>query len=350
MPDTSARLSLPYLLPAQAQKHVTHNEALARLDLLVQLAVEGIGAAAPPPVPTEGQIWALGPAATGAWTGQPGGTLAAWDGVAWVFVPPQEGYLALDKASGALMHWTGSDWDRPDLANLDGLGVNTACDAVNRLAVASDASLFSHDGAGHQLKLNKAASGDTGSVLFQTGWSGRAEIGTAGNDGFAIKTSADGSAWTTAMAFDPATGIAAGAAVQQDASDSTPGRLARVDYTYGPANLVGTVAQSGGTPTGAVIETGTNANGSYSRFADGTQICWAPSFATASGGPATWTFPALFGSADVAVTATSSFSGDLRVISASDATPSTVELRSWSTVGAQVVAPRAHLVAYGRWY
>lgn len=37
--------------------------------------------------------------------------------------------------------------------------------------------------------------------------------------------------------------------------------------------LVGTVSQSGGVPTGAIIERGSNANGSYVRFADGTQIC-----------------------------------------------------------------------------
>lgn len=37
--------------------------------------------------------------------------------------------------------------------------------------------------------------------------------------------------------------------------------------------LVGTVSQSGGIPTGAVVERGSNANGDYVRFADGTQIC-----------------------------------------------------------------------------
>lgn len=40
------------------------------------------------------------------------------------------------------------------------------------------------------------------------------------------------------------------------------------------AQTVGTVSQSGGLPTGAVIERGANANGEYLRLADGTQICW----------------------------------------------------------------------------
>jgi hypothetical protein len=37
MPDTSHALSLPLIQPSQAQKHVTHNEALRILDAVVQL-------------------------------------------------------------------------------------------------------------------------------------------------------------------------------------------------------------------------------------------------------------------------------------------------------------------------
>ncbi|MGX9357539.1 hypothetical protein ACS3SW_20860 [Roseobacteraceae bacterium S113] len=48
MSDVSARLELPFILPAQAQKHVTHNEGLLRLDALVQLVMEEEGASAPP--------------------------------------------------------------------------------------------------------------------------------------------------------------------------------------------------------------------------------------------------------------------------------------------------------------
>jgi hypothetical protein len=67
--------------------------------------------------------------------------------------------------------------------------------------------------------------------------------------------------------------------------------------------LLGAVSQSAGVPTGAVIERGSNANGQYVRFADGTQICThfvsVSGAATASGqifnSPSnTWTFPAGF--------------------------------------------------------
>ncbi|WP_158894648.1 MULTISPECIES: hypothetical protein [unclassified Pseudomonas] len=42
---------------------------------------------------------------------------------------------------------------------------------------------------------------------------------------------------------------------------------------YDQGNILGAVGQVGGVPTGAIIETGTNANGRYIRWADGTQIC-----------------------------------------------------------------------------
>ena len=236
MPDTSERLSLPYLMPAQAQKHVTHNEALQRLDLLVQLAVEGFEANTPPALPQAGEVHALGDAPTEVWAGHPG-ELAAWVGETWQFTAPQDGWVALDKSTGILHRWGAGAWTEvspPDLANLSGLGVNTDHDSGNRLSVSSPASLFTHEGAGHQLKLNKASAADTASLLFQTDFSGRAEMGTAGQDDFAIKVSADGSSWTTALAFDAASGIASGAALTQGVGDATVGRLLRVgDFGIG---------------------------------------------------------------------------------------------------------------------
>lgn len=79
-----------------------------------------------------------------------------------------------------------------DVSALDlGLGGATA-DATNRLSINAPASLFNHAGAGHQIKVNKAAATDTGSLVFQTGCSGRAEFGLTGSDDFQIKVSVDG--------------------------------------------------------------------------------------------------------------------------------------------------------------
>ena len=54
MSDATTHLLLPYILAAQAQKHVTHNEALRLLDGLVQLSVLDRDLTAPPGSPADG--------------------------------------------------------------------------------------------------------------------------------------------------------------------------------------------------------------------------------------------------------------------------------------------------------
>tara|TARA_R110000850_G_scaffold191319_1_gene318249 strand:- start:397 stop:2082 length:1686 start_codon:yes stop_codon:yes gene_type:complete len=63
---------------------------------------------------------------------------------------------------------------------------------------------------------------------------------------------------------------------------------------FAGACLLGTVSQSGGVPTGSIIEQGSNANGVYVRFADGTQICTNQAFTTSATVDSTWTYPAAF--------------------------------------------------------
>ncbi len=298
MSDSSAILSLPYILPAQAQKHVTHNEALRHLDLVVQLVVTDRDRGTPPADPAGGARHIVGAGASGAWAGREG-EIALWSAAeGWLFTPPLTGWRAWVAAEETLAVYDGTGWRGLH----DVLGVNAVADEINRLAVAAEASLFSHEGAGHQVKVNKAAAGDTASLLFQTGWSGRAEIGTAGSDAFAIKVSDDGITWRTVFEADPATGLVTGEAVQQGATDTTAGRLMRADYGYGPGNVTGTVSQSGGVPTGAVIESGSNADGNYVRFADGTQLCrfdLPVSYVDGARIGATWTFPAVFADSPV---------------------------------------------------
>lgn len=413
MSDQSNRLALPYLQPSQAQKHVTVNEALQRLDLVTQMTIAQFGSLAPPTTPAAGECHALGDTPVDAWDGH-AAQIAMWNGSAWVFATPLEGWLAWDLSAGVLRRFaTATGWEihQPETQNLALVGINTTADTTNRLALAADASLFSHDGGGHQLKINKAGATDTASVLFQSGWTGHAEMGLAGNTSWSIKVSADGGTWHQALTIDPAAetvsaapagvtrmvlGDAAlqldvpmtGTAVQASASDATVGRLMtvgafglgastpvqaddidtalasglyrvlpayagtgalpaalsgtacllrvesyasdtvvqtlfrataatagiwrriRATGSWGawmqsaPSALVGTVAQSAGTPTGALIERGSNANGEYVRFADGTQICWKDGLIDQSLSAntyleASWTFPAAFVSGGV---------------------------------------------------
>jgi Protein of unknown function (DUF2793)/Peptidase_G2, IMC autoproteolytic cleavage domain len=199
MSDLSPILSLPYLLPSQAQKHVTHNEALQLLDALVQLRVIAFDAETPPLDPSPGASYALGDTPTAAWSGW-SQHLAIWQGEGWLFVMPLPGWRAWGEDTEELRVWQGSSWELPpsETQNLDHIGINSSADASNRLTIAADASLFTHDGAGHQMKLNKSASGQTAALLFQSNWNGRAELGLLGSNDCSIKTSSGGS-WQNSL-------------------------------------------------------------------------------------------------------------------------------------------------------
>ncbi len=209
--DETTNLQLPYIMAAQAQKHVTHNEAIRALDCLVQLAVLDRDLTTPPPTPPDGVRYIVAPGGTGVWTGHSLKVAAYQDG-AWEIYIPREGWTAWVADEDQLVAWNGSAW-----VNVSGggsgsvnptplVGVNATADTGNRLAVASPASLFNHAGSGHQLKINKAAAADTASVLFQSGFSGRAEMGLAGDDDYHVKVSADGTVWREAILIDKNTG------------------------------------------------------------------------------------------------------------------------------------------------
>lgn len=348
MPQESPRVGLPYLLPAQAQKHVTHNEALQRLDAVTQLVVQGFADETPPALPGTGAVHGLGPAPTGAWAGQ-AGSLAYWDGTAWLFLAPAEGWRAWGLAEQELRVWRSGAWQpaTTQLQNMELLGVNTTADTTNPLSVAGAATLFTHAGAGHQLKLNKATAGDTASLLFQSGWSGRAEIGLAGLDDLSVKVSPDGSAWVTALQVSAANGHLSGAAVQASATDTTPGRLMRADYGYGPGNILGTVSEASGVPTGALVERGSNANGEYVRFADGTQLC-SHRLTSSSGGAVSWGFPAVFDTCDAAF-GTRASSGDAHFATVGVVDGVSANVSVWGTGGSRV-SEYVYLMAIGRWF
>jgi hypothetical protein len=208
--DLTPNLLLPYLAAAQAQKHVTHNEALRALDALVHLTVLDRDLATPPTSPTDGARYIIATAPTGAWAGA-GGKIAAWQDGAWAIYDPREGWLAWVADEDVLVAWTGTAWALATSGSgsvnpTPLVGVNATADTTNRLSVASPAALFNHAGAGHQLKINKAAVANTASVLFQTNFSGRAEMGLAGDDNYRFKVSTDGTTWRDALTIDAATG------------------------------------------------------------------------------------------------------------------------------------------------
>jgi hypothetical protein len=205
MTDETARLNLPFILPAQTQKHVTYNEGMLRLDHLVQLSVKSRSISTPPSAPLESDSYIISANSTQAWAGHEG-ELALFNSGTWSFVEPQKGWRAwiadeqalflLTEAEGWLALTTTSGDDREEVERL---GINATADDTNRLSINADASLFNHAGTSHRLSLNKANVGETASVIFQSNFSARAEIGLTGDDALHMKVSADGNNFTDTM-------------------------------------------------------------------------------------------------------------------------------------------------------
>jgi len=219
--DHTPRLSLPFIMPGQAQKHITHNEAILALDCLVQPVVESRTVTAPPATPLAGEAWIVPAGASGVWTGHTD-EIAAYAAGAWSFLDPAAGWQVYDRSDGTLLVFDAGAWTPLAAlgAALQRLGINTSADDTNRLAVAAAATLLTHAGNGHQVKINKAAPGDTASLLYQTNWSGRAEMGLAGDDQWRLKVSPDGAAWINAITVDAATGAASVTATFRPAADN----------------------------------------------------------------------------------------------------------------------------------
>jgi len=216
--DATPRLQLPYLAAAQAQKHVTLNEALSVLDGLVQTAVESATLAAEPPSPPDGALYILPADRSGPeWSLHPVGALLRFADGGWTPLAANDGALAYVRDTGALLLRSGGAW-RPlgqalgPLQNVSRLGLNTEAHADNPLAAKLNKALFTarpaEEGGDGDLRLtfNKDTAPDVLSLLFQSGYSGRAELGLVGDDDLQLKVSGDGAAWIEALRVERGTG------------------------------------------------------------------------------------------------------------------------------------------------
>ena len=212
--DFTPNLTLPFLLPAQAQKHVTVNESLAAIDALLMGAVVRADLNDPPVTPESGSAFIVSELPTGAWENK-SGSLAVWTDDAWTFYSPREGWRIWDQQSEQLLVFQSSTWQVFAGAGgdieVDSVGVGTVADASNPLSVRGPGALFTalatEDGGSgdFRLAINADAGAHTASIIYQSGWSGRAETGLTTSGDYAVRVSADGSAWSDAIRIDPAT-------------------------------------------------------------------------------------------------------------------------------------------------
>lgn len=105
----TVRLGLPMLQPAQAQKHVTVNEALMRLDGLVNLVLQSVTRSAPPASVVDGECWGVPGQAQGEWAGNAGRIAIGTNG-GWTFCQTEPGISAFVIDQGVQARHNGGGW------------------------------------------------------------------------------------------------------------------------------------------------------------------------------------------------------------------------------------------------
>jgi hypothetical protein len=175
--SNTANLELPLVDAAQAQKHVTVNEALVRLDGLSQLVLASVSEATPPTVVVDGVCYGVPAGAVNAWAGRTGqiaiGTNGGWD-----FAVPKTGWRAFVRDAGQTAIHDGTGW-RGGQVTLSPFGAGLGLSVVE----------FTHTlGAGAQsltglvIPANAVVFGVTGRVL--TAITGTLASWQLGNPGF----------------------------------------------------------------------------------------------------------------------------------------------------------------------
>lgn len=216
--EKSPNLGLSFLAPAQAQKHVTVNEAFYELDSLVHCAVLATDVATPPAAPADGARYLVGGTPGGEWSGK-AGLIASFRNGGWAFSAPQPGWRVYDRATDRLLvrssagAWVALSGAPAELQNLTRLGLGAAASAANPfVAKLNDAlwtarSVAEGGDGGMRLALSKTAADRDAGFALQTGSTTRAVAGLFGSNRFRVSVSPDGATFRDALSVDDATGV-----------------------------------------------------------------------------------------------------------------------------------------------
>ncbi|MEM1074297.1 MAG: DUF2793 domain-containing protein [Pseudomonadota bacterium] len=215
MVEISNSLSLPFIQPSQAQKHVTHNEALRILDVVTQLGVVTDDLTAPPGSVNEGARYLVDTGATGDWAGHDG-EIALYETSTWRFFVPRAGWRAFVINREAFIVYDGAEWidlDGPELEEIDSIGLGMAslpgAPFSAKLNAALWTALYTADGGSGNMMmtLNKEAMANDAGFVLQQDFQTRALLGLFGSDRLRLSTSPDGTTFFDGFSIDNATGI-----------------------------------------------------------------------------------------------------------------------------------------------
>ena len=143
--EHSPCLTLPYIQPAQAQKHVTHNQAIRQIDGLIHMSVVSDALSTPPTEQKEGTCYLVPPNAQDGWQGW-AHHVAIWQDAAWMFLTPKTGWRLFVSDQKKLMVYHGSTSvvlaDANAHHSLEALSIQATTTGTQRLAVQSNTILW----------------------------------------------------------------------------------------------------------------------------------------------------------------------------------------------------------------
>lgn len=207
MSDATPRLGLP-LIGDHAQKQLVMNQALMRLESLVQARVLSRTLMEEPAASADGDSYILPAGASGAsWSSLAAGSFVRAESGTWESVDMPDGAVVLIGDEGLFLMRSADGWVAFEtvikaLSHLTELGVGTEADTHNILAVRGAAALLTaDDGGDFSLSLNKTASGDSAQILLQDAYASKAIIGLLGDDYLSFKVSPDGASFITALSI-----------------------------------------------------------------------------------------------------------------------------------------------------
>ena len=215
MADTSNSLSLPFIQPSQAQKHVTHNEALRILDVLTQLAVLSDDVATPPANPAEGVRYVVATGGTDAWSGRDG-EVALFETGSWRFFVPRAGWRAFVIERDALIAYDGTDWmdlESDELQDVLQIGLGMTATPETPFCAKLNASLwtalYQADGGTGDVTstINKENATNDAGFILQSSFETRAILGLFGTDNLRLTVSPDGSTFLDGLEVNGTTAI-----------------------------------------------------------------------------------------------------------------------------------------------
>jgi hypothetical protein len=214
-------LQLPLLAPAQAQKHVTHNEALLTLDVLCQASVISRSFNSPPENPVAGDRYLVCQSTNldqnnHPWNGKTN-ALALWRDSSWHYFYPQFGWLIFVQSEQQFVFWNGQNWENLNssskiMNNIKELGVGTSADSANKIALKTNrilsTALSEEEGGAGDLEcaFNKSSHSKKISFLFQEDYEDRIRIVFDENGYLVLSISPDGLIWNIALSINPKSG------------------------------------------------------------------------------------------------------------------------------------------------